>query len=129
MPILRSSGDSQVDFLRRPSAVFALTEMMTIAVLQTIREAGLEMPDDISLLAFDDCEWFRAVSPSITTLSQPVDDFADQAWSMLMARLNNDRSPTLRSEVHCTLVTRESTIAYRGQPVSEQTAGAREERP
>jgi len=97
----------------RPSALFALTEMMTIAALQTIREAGLELPNDISLLAFDDCEWFRAVRPSITTLSQPADDFADQAWSMLMARLNNDRSPTLRSEVHCTLVIRETLAAVR----------------
>ena len=118
----RQSLGSALSGKGRPSALFALTEMMTIAALQTIREAGLELPNDISLLAFDDCEWFRAVSPSITTLSQPADDFADQAWSMLMARLNNDRSPTLRSEVHCTLVIRESTIAYRGQPVSEQTA-------
>jgi hypothetical protein len=36
-----------------------------------------------------------------------------------MARLNNDRSPTLHSEVHCSLVIRESTIPYRKQPVSE----------
>ena len=88
----------------------------------TIREAGLELPNDVSLLAFDDCEWFKAVKPSITTLSQPADDFADQAWSMLMARLNNDRSPTLHSEVHCTLVIRESTMAYRRQPISEEAA-------
>jgi LacI family transcriptional regulator len=103
----------------RPSALFALTEIMTIGALQTIREAGLELPNDVSLLAFDDCAWFTAVRPFISTLSQPADDFADQAWSMLMARLNNDRSPTLHSEVHCTLVIRESTIAYRGEPVSE----------
>jgi DNA-binding LacI/PurR family transcriptional regulator len=104
----------------RPSALFALTENMTIGALQIIREAGLELPNDVSLLAFDDCAWFTAVRPFISTLGQPADDFADQAWSMLMARLNNDRSPTLHSEVHCTLVIRESTIAYRGQPVSEE---------
>lgn len=38
------------------------------------------------------------------------DDFADHAWAMLMARLNNDRSPKLHKEVHCTLIVRESTI-------------------
>ena len=38
----------------RPSALFALTEIMTIAALQTIREAGLDLPNDISLLAFDE---------------------------------------------------------------------------
>jgi len=38
------------------------------------------------------------------------DDFADHAWAMLMARLNNDHSPKLHKEVHCTLIVRESTI-------------------
>ena len=38
------------------------------------------------------------------------DDFADHAWAMLMARLNNDRLPKLHKEVHCTLIVRESTI-------------------
>ena len=42
--------------------------------------------------------------------SDASDDFADHAWAMLMARLNNDRSPKLHKEVHCTLVVRESTI-------------------
>lgn len=43
-------------------------------------------------------------------MRQPTDDFADQAWAMLMARLNNDRSPALQSEVHGSLVVRESTV-------------------
>ena len=103
----------------RPSALFAVTQTMTIGALQTIWEAGLQVPKDVSLLAFDDCEWFTALRPFISTLSQPTNDFADQAWTILMARLNNDRSPTLHSEVHCSLVIRESTIPYRKQPVSE----------
>ena len=103
----------------RPSALFAVTQTMTIGALQTIWEAGLQVPKDVSLLAFDDCEWFTALRPFISALSQPTNDFADQAWTILMARLNNDRSPTLHSEVHCSLVIRESTIPYRKQPVSE----------
>jgi hypothetical protein len=46
-------------------------------------------------------------------LRQPTDDFADQAWAILMARLNNDRSPTLQTEVHSSLVIRESTVLTR----------------
>ena len=111
LPVLAGSG--------RPSALFAVTQTMTIGALQTLWEAGLELPKDISLLAFDDSEWFTALKPFVSTLRQPTDDFADQAWAMLMARLNNDSSPTLRSEVHCSLVIRESTIPYRGPPVSE----------
>ena len=95
---------------RSPSAIFAVTQKMTTGALQAIAEAGLFVPNDISLLAFDDCEWFRSFRPFLSTVSQPADDFADHAWAMLMARLNNDRSPKLHKEVHCTLVVRESTI-------------------
>jgi hypothetical protein len=38
---------------------------------------------------------------------------------MLMARLNNDRSPKLHGEVHCNLVVRESTAPFRAQPVDD----------
>ena len=71
------------------------------------------------MLAFDDSEWFTALKPFVSTLRQPTDDFADQAWAMLMARLNNDRSPTLQSEVHCTLVVRESTTKYAAKVEAE----------
>jgi LacI family transcriptional regulator, galactose operon repressor len=93
----------------RPSALFAVTQSVAIGTLRTIWEAGLDLPADISLLGFDDCEWFTALRPFLSTIRQPAEDFADHAWSMLMARLNNDRSPKLHAEVHCSLVIREST--------------------
>jgi LacI family transcriptional regulator len=96
----------------RPSALFAVTQSMTIGALQSLWEAGLELPRDVSLLAFDDSEWFTALKPFVSTVRQPTDDFADQAWAMLMLRLNNDRSPTLKTEVHASLAIRESTIPY-----------------
>ena len=70
-------------------------------------------------MAYDDCEWFTALRPMLSTISQPVEAFADQAWSMLMARLNNDRSPKLRGEVHCSLVIRESTVRNEAEQVGE----------
>ena len=97
----------------RPSALFAVTQSVAIGTLKTIWETGLDLPADISLLAFDDCEWFTALRPFLSTIRQPADDFADQAWSMLIARLNNDRSPKLHAEVHCSLVVRESTAPCR----------------
>jgi LacI family transcriptional regulator len=103
----------------RPSALFAVTQTMTIGALQSLWEAGLELPKDISLLAFDDSEWFTALRPFVSTVRQPAGDFADLAWAMLMARLNNDRSPALQSEVHADLVIRDSTIPYLGPLVTE----------
>jgi LacI family transcriptional regulator len=111
LPVLASVG--------RPSAIFAVTQTMTIGALQSLWEAELALPKDVSLLAFDDSEWFTALKPFVSTIRQPTDDFADLAWAMLMARLNNDRSPALQSEVHADLVIRDSTIPYLGSVVSE----------
>ena len=98
----------------RPSAIFAATQVMTLGALKVIWKIGLIMPKDISLLAFDDSEWLTALRPFISTVSQPADEFADEAWATLMTRLSKDRSPKLHSEVHCTLIPRESTGKFRG---------------
>jgi LacI family transcriptional regulator len=98
----------------RPTALFAVTQSVAIGTLKTIWECGLNLPTDMSLLAFDDSEWFTALRPFLSTIRQPADDFADQAWSMLIARLSNDRSPKLHAEVHCSLVIRESTGPRQG---------------
>ena len=47
----------------RPSALFPVTQHMTFGALKTIGEVGLDLPNDLSLLAFDDCEWFRRSGP------------------------------------------------------------------
>jgi LacI family transcriptional regulator len=99
----------------KPSALFAVTQSVAIGTLKTIWEVGFHLPNDVSLLAFDDCEWFTALRPFLSAIRQPAEDFADQAWSMLMARLNNDRSPKLHGEVHCSLVVRESTAPFRAR--------------
>ena len=103
----------------KPSALFAVTQSLTIGALQSLWKAGLELPRDVSLLAFDDSEWFTALKPFVSTVRQPTDDFADQAWAILMLRLNNDRSPTLKTEVHADLAIRESTIRYQEPLLAE----------
>jgi LacI family transcriptional regulator len=97
----------------RPTALFASTQLMTLAALKLISQLGLTLPKDISLLGFDDSEWLTALRPFISTVSQPAEAFADEAWATLMTRMNKDRSPKLRREVHCRLIPRESTVRYR----------------
>lgn len=97
----------------RPTAVFAATQLMTLAALKLTSQLRINLPKDISLLGFDDSEWLTAMRPYISTVSQPADAFADEAWATLMSRLNKDRSPKLHREVHCRLIPRESTVRYR----------------
>ena len=51
----------------RPTAVFAVTQLMTLAALKLISQLRINLPKDISLLGFDDSEWLTAVRPYIST--------------------------------------------------------------
>lgn len=93
----------------RPTAVFAANGFLALGALRAIWEAGLSVPESISLLAFDDCEWMTALRPFVSTLHQPIDEIARDAWSALTDRLEGKRVEPLCRELPCTLMVREST--------------------
>src|SRR6202008_3059005 len=72
---------------RPPTALFAATHVMALGALRAIWDAGFVVPDTISVLAFDDCDWMTALRPFISTIRQPIDAMAREAWTILMNRL------------------------------------------
>lgn len=93
----------------RPSAIFAATQVMALGALRAIWEAGLTLPEMISLIAFDDSEWMTALRPFISTLSQPIDEIAQEAWLVLTGRIDGRALEKVNREFPCTLIIREST--------------------
>ncbi len=94
----------------RPTAIFALTNVCALASIKAARGLGLEIPGDASIVGFDDFDWMSALSPYLTTVAQPVDDFASTAWRLLMRRLKGDAENDFeRIELACTLKVRELT--------------------
>lgn len=94
----------------RPSAVFVFNDMMAIGAMTTIRKAGLSIPADISIVGFDDIELASAVTPSLTTIAQPIAEIARCATDLLIQRLNGSRKEdNQRIILHATLIVREST--------------------
>ena len=64
----------------------------------------------MSIVGFDDFDWMSALRPYLTTVAQPVDDFASAAWRLLMRRIAATRTNDVeRIELPCTLKVREST--------------------
>lgn len=58
----------------RPTAIFAANNALGEATLSVIREAGLSIPEDVSLTMFDDVPWARFTSPRLTVVNQPTHD-------------------------------------------------------
>jgi LacI family transcriptional regulator len=64
----------------------------------------------VSIVGFDDFDWMFALRPYLTTVAQPVEEFASAAWRLLMRRLKPlGANGVERIELPCTLKVREST--------------------
>jgi LacI family transcriptional regulator len=76
-----------LDLNPRPSAVFAINNLVAVGAVKAIRERGLTVPDDIALVAFDDIEHEVALSPFLTVIPQPAESFGTIAAHLLLERI------------------------------------------
>jgi len=76
-----------------PTAIFACDGLMAVGALKVLRRAGLRVPRDVSLIAFDDAPWFDLFDPPLTAVAQPVAEMAEAAVRAMLALLRGE-SPT-----------------------------------
>ncbi len=77
-----------------PTAVFCYNDMTAIGAAAALREAGLRVPDDVSLVGFDDIDWAAYSNPPLTTVRQPRRELGRRAMQMLLELLAGEESPT-----------------------------------
>lgn len=95
-----------------PTAVFAGNDLMAIGALRTAREAGLRVPQDVSIVGFDGISMSEVVEPALTTVQQPIYELGRQLADViltLLAEERRDEVQVLRHIVPCELVVRGST--------------------
>jgi LacI family transcriptional regulator len=95
----------------RPTAIFARNDHTAIGALQALKEAGLRIPEDISVAGFDNISLSAAISPALTTVSQPTDEEGRLAAEYLLGRGERPEEHTARRELvlECNLIVRTST--------------------
>jgi LacI family transcriptional regulator len=76
----------------RPTAIIAATNQILEGVIAAIRQAGLRVPQDISLVSFDDSPLARMVEPPVTVISRSVTQMGTMAAEMILERLRAGRS-------------------------------------
>ena len=76
-----------LDFEPRPTAVFAINNLVAAGAVKAIRERGFAVPDDLALVAFDDIEHEVALSPFLTVMPQPAESFGTIAAHLLLDRI------------------------------------------
>jgi LacI family transcriptional regulator len=72
----------------RPSALFTANNLVTLGALRAQQECGLDIPREMSLLAFDDFEWLRLLRPPVSAIQQPIDQIAVEAWRLMFQQIS-----------------------------------------
>jgi LacI family transcriptional regulator len=97
---MRESGYLAVQALlalpQRPTAIFAANNVLGEAAVFALRERGLKIPADISLLMFDDVPWAAMIQPGITVISQPTYNMGCMSLKLLDQRLQEHSEVTER---------------------------------
>ncbi|MFD7983468.1 LacI family DNA-binding transcriptional regulator [Kitasatospora indigofera] len=92
-----------------PTAVFAASDLQAFGAYTALRERGLRIPEDISVVGFDDLPVTRWSHPTLTTVRQPLHDMAAMAARTLVRLIDGEEVDLPRVELSTRLVEREST--------------------
>lgn len=96
-----------------PTAIFAGSDMQALGVYEEARRRGLRVPDDLSVVGFDDLSIAQYVTPPLTTVRQPCSEMAAEAVRMVLSMKSADHlGPPTRMELATSLVVRASTRRY-----------------
>jgi len=96
-----------------PTAIFASNDVMAMGAMDAVRSRGLRVPEDISIVGFDDIPQAELVRPALTTVRQPLEQMGRVSTQMLLDRLNNPEKKVNRIELPTELIVRSSTQPLR----------------
>jgi len=99
----------------RPSAIFCANDEMAMGCIHEIKSAGLRVPQDLSVIGFDDVRYAEILDPPLTTISQPAEEMGERVMYRLLHEIEEGRSRQAQAEiVPHKLVIRQSVAAVSG---------------
>ena len=93
----------------RPTAIFALNDLMALGALRAAAEAGYSVPQDLAVVGYDDLEIAHFTNPPLTTIAQPKKEIGAQAVNLLVDRMSRKTRPPSRLVLAPELIIRRST--------------------
>lgn len=84
---------------QRPTAIFCANDEMAIGCLHEVKAAGLRVPDDISVMGFDDIRYAAVSDPPLTTIEQPAEEIGERAMYRLCRRIEEGSGATDKPEI------------------------------
>ncbi len=97
---------------RRPTALFCISDMLALGAIASAREMGFRVPEDVTVIGFDDVEQTTMFHPHVTTMAQPCFELGEKALELLIKKLHHSPSPNAVTLPH-KLMVRESSSPRR----------------
>lgn len=102
-----------------PDAIFVTNNQMMTGVFHALRKHNIAMPEQISLVGFDDLPWVDIVTPTVTTVRQPTYEMGMAATLKLLSRFDGDNSEPQEIVFEPELVMRDSSIKLHEDKLSK----------
>ena len=112
----KSGNDGAEYFLslkKQPTAIICANDTMAIAAIRKITHLGMSVPDDISIIGFDDISVASQIVPSLTTLAAPIDKMTELACSMLISVINGEKLDNKHIALPAKLIVRNTCSAVK----------------
>jgi LacI family transcriptional regulator len=106
-----TGGNTLLSLPHPPTAIFASNDVTAMGVMDAARSRGLRIPNDISILGFDDIPQAQNIHPALTTVRQPLEKMGRVATQMLLDLLNDPHKDVSRVELPTELIVRDSCQA------------------
>lgn len=107
------AANELMELAHAPTAVLASNDIMAFGVMEAARERGMKLPNDLSIIGFDDIPQAAQVHPTLTTVRQPLEEMGRRAAQMLLEIIENPERLAEKIELPTELVVRESTRVLR----------------
>ena len=104
-------GQEFLSLPQPPTAIFAGADSTALGVLEAARRAGVRVPEDLSVVGFDDTHAATSSAPALTTIRQPITDIGRAALRALIEQAQGQRTQARHVQLSTELVVRHSTAA------------------
>jgi LacI family transcriptional regulator len=110
-----AGASALLDLPEPPTAIFASNDVMAMGAMDAIRHRGMRIPDDISVVGFDNIPQAAVVYPPLTTVQQPLEQMGRVATQVLLDMLSNPEKKITRLELPTELIIRSSASQYKNR--------------
>jgi DNA-binding LacI/PurR family transcriptional regulator len=109
----RRAGHEVAAMRPRPTAVVAANDLVAVGAMGAFQSLGLRVPEDVSVVGYDDSQIAQLDQVQLTSVRQPVDQFGDVAVSLLVQRIDEPGAERAVQRLETTLVERRTTSVTR----------------